>query len=83
MSLRKSVDPVVEENHVEVDVAAVGMDEVIATDGQSVTVTADLPNCQFAVGHLAAGSYGCRTSVNGVHAVGGHVMGQTAGATDT
>ena len=33
LSFRQAVDTVVQQNHVQVDVAAVGMDEVVAADG--------------------------------------------------
>ena len=83
LSLGKSVDTVVEQNHIEVDVASVGMYEVIASDGQSVTVSAHLPYCEFRIGHLTSGGNGGCTSVDGVHSVCGHVMRQTAGASYT
>ena len=78
----QAVDTVVEQNHVQVDVATVGMDEVVASDSQSVAVTAHLPYREVGVGHLATcGNGGC-ASVDGVHAVGGHVVGQTTATSD-
>ena len=82
MSLRQSVDAVVEQNHVEVDVASVGVDEMVSADGEAVAVAAYLPNLKVGVCHFAAGGYGSGASVNGVHAIGGHVVGQTAAASD-
>ena len=38
LALGESVDAVVEQDDVDVDVSAVGMDEVVASDGQSVAV---------------------------------------------
>ena len=58
------------------------MDEVVAADGETVAVAADLPHIEFGIGDLAAGGDGCGTTVDGVHAVGGHVVGQTAAAPD-
>ena len=43
LSLGQAVDTVVQENHVQVDVTTVGVNEVVATDSQSVTITTDLP----------------------------------------
>ena len=83
MSFRQTVDTVVQQNHVQVDVAAVGMDEVVAADGESVAVAAHLPYGEFRIGNLATGGNGSGTSVNGVHAVGIHIVGQTAGTADT
>ena len=82
LSLGESIDAVVEQDHVEVDVASVGVDEVVTSDGESVTVTADLPNSEVRVGDFASCGDGGGTSVDGVHAVGGHVVRQTAGAAD-
>ncbi len=59
------------------------MDEVVAADGESVSVARHLPDGQLRVGHLAACGNGGRTTVNGVHAVGIHVVGQAAGTADT
>ena len=83
MSFRQAVDTVVQQNHVQVDVAAVGMDKVVAADGESVAVAAHLPYSEFRIGNLATGGNGSGTSVNGVHAVGIHIVGQTAGTADT
>lgn len=83
MSLGQTIDAIVEQNHVQVDVAAVGMYEVVAADGQSVAIAADLPDGEIGVGNLAAGSNRRCTAVDGVHAIGGHIVRQTAGATDT
>ena len=54
------------------------MDEVVTSDGESVAVTADLPDAEFGVGQFDAGGNGRSTSVNGVHAISGHIVGQTA-----
>ncbi len=82
LPFREAVDAVVQQNHVEVDVAAVGVDEVVAADGEAVAVAADLPHVELGVGDLGAGGDGGGAPVDGVHAVGGHVMGQTAAAAD-
>ena len=82
LALGEPVDAVVEQNHVQVDVPAVGMDEMVAADGQTVTVAAHLPHGEGRIGHLCACGDGCRTAVDGVHAIGGHVVGQTAAASD-
>ena len=83
LSLGESIDAVVEQDHVEVDVASVGVDEVVTSDGESVAVAAHLPYRKFRVSHLASRGDGSSTSVDGVHAVSGHIVGQTAGASDT
>ena len=59
------------------------MNEVVAADGETVAVATHLPYGQVGVRHLATGSDGCGTTVNGVHAIGCHVVRQTAGTADT
>ena len=54
-----------------------------ARNSQTITVARYLPYGEVRIGHLATGSDGGGTSVNGIHAVGVHIMRQTAGATDT
>ena len=83
LSLRQTIDSVVEQNHVQVDVAAIGMYEVIASDSQSVAVTADLPNGEGRICHLATSGNRSGTAVNCVHAIRRHIVRQTAGTTDT
>ena len=82
LSLCEAVDAVVEQNHVQIDITADGVDEVIATDGEAVAVAADLPDGEGGVGDLGAGADGSGTAVDGLHGVGVHVVGQTAGAAD-
>ena len=59
------------------------MNEVVTTDSQSVTVAAHLPYGQVWISHLRTSGNGGCTAVNGVHAIGCHVVRQTAGTTDT
>ena len=59
------------------------MDEVVTTDGKSVTVSAHLPYGEFRIGYLTTGGDGCGAPVDGVHTIRIHIVGQTAGATDT
>ena len=80
LTLGESVDTVVEQYHVEVDIAAHGVDEVVASDGQSVAVAANLPYGEVGIHYLGTGGNGCRTSVDGLHGIGVDVIGQTAGA---
>ena len=59
------------------------MDEVVAAYGKTVTIAAYLPNGQRGIHDLATRGYRGCTTVDGVHTVGVHVMGKTAGTTDT
>ncbi len=54
------------------------MDEVVAANGESVAVAGHLPYGQIRIGYLATGGNGSGTSVNGVHPVRIHIVGQTA-----
>ena len=47
LALGESVDLVVEQQDVEVDVAAYGVDEVVASDCEAVAVAAYLPDAEF------------------------------------
>ena len=58
------------------------MDEVVAAYGEAVAVAGYLPHGHLGVGNLEAGGDGCRTSVDGVEAVGVHVVGQARAAAD-
>ena len=58
------------------------MDEVVAADSESVAVAGNLPYGHLRIGDLEACGDGGRTAVDGVESVGGHVVGQTRGATD-
>ena len=53
MTFGQTVDAVVQQNHVQVDVTAYGVDEVITADGQTVTVAGDLPYRQVGIATLA------------------------------
>ena len=83
LALRQSVDLVVEEDDVQVHVAADGVDEVVAADGQRVAVTGRHPDVQARVGDLHARSHGIGTAVDGVEAEGLHVVDEARRAADT
>ena len=51
--------------------------------GQTVTVAGDLPYRQVGIGNLGTCRDGSSTSVDGLHRIRIHVIGQTAGAADT
>ena len=56
---------------------------MVGTDGEAVAVTRGLPNGQFGVAGLHAGSYSTATTVDGVETVGIQVVRHTARAADT
>ena len=83
MTFGQTVDAVVEKAYIEVDIATYLVDEVVATDSEAVAVASHLPNIEFGVAGLDAGSDSTSTSVDGVEAVGVEVMRHTARATNT
>lgn len=82
LSLCQTVNLVVEQQDVDVDIAADGVDEMVAADGKAVAVARDLPHGHVGAGHLEACRDGGGASVDGVEAIGVHVVGQTRAATD-
>ena len=56
---------------------------MVTADGEAVAVATDLPHIEVGVSDFGAGGDGGGTTVDGVHAVGGHVVRQTAAAADT
>ena len=82
LTLGQTVDFVVEEDDVEVHVAADGVDEVVAADGQRVAVTGGHPDVQPRIGHLDARSHGVGASVNRVEPEGLHVVDEARRAAD-
>jgi hypothetical protein len=82
LAFGEAVDPVVEEEDLEVDVAAQGVDEVVAADGQCVAVAGDDPDGQVAAGGGESGGDGGGAAVDGVHPVGVHVVREAGAAAD-
>lgn len=82
LALGQPVDPVVEEQDLEVDVAPEGVDQVVAADGQRVAVARDDPDGQVAAGGGEAGGDGRGAAVDRVHPVGVHVVREAGGAAD-
>ena len=82
MTLRQTVDPVVEENNLHVHVAPQAVHQVIPPNGKTVTIAGDHPDTELRPGQLeACGDSRC-PAVDAVYAVGVHVIGEAAGAAD-
>ena len=82
LALGEAVDPVVEQQDLEVHVAAQRVDQVVAADGQRVAVTGDDPHRQVRPRGRQPGRDRRRAAVDRVHAVGVHVVREPARAAD-
>ncbi len=82
LPLGEPVDLVVEQADLHVHVAAQDVERVVAADAQPVAVAGDHPDVELRVGELEAGGEGRGAAVDGVEAVGRHVVGEARGAAD-
>ena len=82
LTLGQTVDLVVEEYDVKVDIAAYGVNEVVAADGQRVAVTGAYPDAETRVGNLDSRSYGAGAAVDRMETEGLHVVYETRRAAD-
>src|SRR5262249_6571464 len=80
LALGQTVDLIVEEDDLDVDVAPEGVQQVSGADGQAVAVAGDDPDGEVRTSHLQAGGEGGSATVDGVEAVGVHVVREAAGA---
>jgi hypothetical protein len=78
----QSVDPVVEEQDLHVDVAAQRMDQVVAADRERVAVARHDPHREVGPRHRQPGRDRRRAAVDRVHSVGLHVVGEAGRAAD-
>jgi hypothetical protein len=82
LALRQAVDLIVEQQHLQIDVAAHHVDEVIAADRQAVAVARHEPNGKLRPHSLDAGRDRRRAPVDAVDAVGLHVIRKPTRAAD-
>ena len=82
LALGQPVDLVVEQQDLHVHVAPQRMDEVIAPDGERIAVTRHDPNVQVGPRRRDAGGDGRRASMNGMNAIGVHVVHEPSRAPD-
>jgi len=83
LALGQAVDRIVEQQQVEVDVAAQRMQQMVAADRQEIAVAARHPDIQVRIGQFDAGCDGRGAAVDRVEAVGGDVVGQSCCTADT
>lgn len=82
LSLGEPVNLVVKQDNVEVNVTADGMHEVVAADGERVSVSGDHPDLHIGACDFDAGCNRGRTTMDTVEPVGVHVVREPAGAAD-
>ena len=82
LALGQPVDPVVEHDQLEVDVATHRVDHVVAADRQRVAVAGDDPDHEVGAGRLEARRERRRTAVDRVEPEGVHVVRQPTRAAD-
>src|SRR3989449_148445 len=85
LASREAVDLIVHDDVEQIDVAAHGVDKVVAADTETVAVTASHQYCQIVIGKLHPSRHRQRPAVQSVHAIGINEtgkVGRTADATD-
>ena len=82
LPLGEAVDFVVEQQHLDVDVAPDRVQRVVAADRQAVAVAHHYPDVEVGVGELGARRDGGRAAVDRVEAVGRHIVREARGAAD-
>src|SRR6202022_2013698 len=82
LTLGQAVDPVVEQQDGDVDVAAQRMDEMVAADRQRVPVASDDPDREILTRQRQTCRDRRRTAVNRVQAIGFQVIREPAWATE-
>ncbi len=82
LALGQPVDPVVEQQDLDVDVAAQGVDQVVAADGERVAVAGHDPDAEVLAAGRETGRDGRGAAVDGVHPVGVEVVREPRAAAD-
>ena len=82
LPLGQPINPVVEQQDVDVEIAPDGVHQVVAADRQRVAVARDHPHRQVGPAGFESGGHRRRPTMNRVDAVGVHVVRKPAGATD-
>ena len=83
MTFGQTINAVVEEAYVEIDIASNLMDKVVTTNSEAVAIAGHLPHIEFGMASLDTRSDSTSTSVDGVKPVGVEVVWHTARAADT
>lgn len=76
MSFGKSVDLVIDEHHIDVHIAPDHVDKVIVTNRHTIAVAGYEPHTEIRVCHLYTCGNRSTSSVDSVHAIGIHIIGE-------
>lgn len=74
MTLGEAIDLIIEQEDVDVKIAAQEVDGMVATNAKAVAISGNNPDAELGAGGLEAGCYGCGTTVDRVHAIGIHII---------
>src|SRR4030095_10293206 len=83
LSFGKPVDAVVKEHDLHIHIAPQDMQQVIAPNTESITVTRDHPYHEIGPAGLEPSGNGRCTAMNGVEAIRMHIVWEAAGTPDT
>ncbi len=82
LPLGQTVNLVVEQQHLAIEIAANEVHRVVAADRQRIAVAGDDPHVEIGIGELHARRHRRRTAVDGVEAVGFHIIREARRAAD-
>ena len=82
LSLRQSIDAVVEHDDVQVNISSNAVHQVVASDAKRIAISRDDKHGQVGASDFETARKGRCTTVDRVHAIGVHVVRETTGASD-
>ena len=77
LALGQAINLVIEENDIDVDIPSDGMDEVVSTDSESITITTGLSYGKVRICDLDTCRNSSGTSVDTVEAISIHIIRKT------
>ena len=83
MTLGQAVDLVIEEQDIQVEIAAQQMDSMVAADAEAVAIAGYHPDAEIRTTGLETRCDRRRPAMDRMHSIGIHVIGETAAAADT
>src|SRR5258705_10655345 len=82
LALSQTIDPVIKKDVVDVKIPPDGVHEMIAANGEGITVAGNDPDAEIGIGTLDTGRNCRRATMNAVESIGVHVVGESRRATD-